>query len=424
MLCAITKRFNLDPARVLAVSACLLISLNVSCVPPRTQTAPTATSGAFLETATIAEPSPLPTMEAPQATVPGASPFGTPIASTIDRDGAASFQPVKFAVRYDAAIEQLPGGLYVLNVLVDRSAGIEAVAYSEVLGDSTGSMVSIGEIVRAYRVFFDGENTWLLAGFPTTNERSLIDLSDKSAATFHVCLEGWDTPSPSGNSLATICTPPDQPQPGQVAIELISLRNRGRVLLEIPSHSGRRNASNSIFWVTEESFIASVGPQDEPCLVRVDQQAMLCAVALLGKPIVVVSSDWIVVQPSVAEAQRVEVVSLDCFSRSADCVPVAEIASEELGAALFQWSPNGERLGVEFGVMLGSTSTRIGFYDTSGWQYHELAEFPPDHGIVGWCPDALCLVVSGEATYLVNLDGKVTNLALELSDPIAVIRVP
>jgi len=424
MLCAITKRFNLDPARVLAVSACLLIWLNVSCVPPRALTAPTATSGAFLETATIEEATDLPTVEATQATVPQASPFGTPIASNIDRDGAASFQPVRFTVRYDAAIENLPAGLYVLNVSVDRGAGIEAVAYTDVLGDSAGSIVAIGEIVRAYRVFFDGEDAWLLAGFPTTNVRYLINLSDKSAATFQVCLEGWDTPSPSGKWLATICTPSDRPQPGQVTIELISLRNREMILLEIPSHSGRRNARNSIFWVTEDSFIASVGPQDEPCLVRIDQHAMQCAVALLDKPVVVVSSDWILVQPSVVEAQRAEIISLDCFRHSADCIPIAEIASEELGAAVFQWSPDGERLGVEFGNILGSIHSRIGFYDTTSWQYHELAELPPNHGIVGWCPDGLCMVVSGETTYLVNLDGKVIDLALELSDPIGLIQIP
>jgi hypothetical protein len=34
------------------------------------------------------------------------------------------------------------------------------------------------------------------------------------------------------------------------------------------------------------------------------------------------------------------------------------------------------------------------------------------------------MVVSGETTYLVNLDGKVIDLALELSDPIGLIQIP
>jgi hypothetical protein len=327
-------------------------------------------------------------------------------------------------VDYAAAIEDLPAGLYVLDRSVERSTDTEELAFIELLGDSRVSLAAIGHMIRADRLFFDGENTWLLAGYPTTRERYLIDFSTKSAFAFRVCVERWNSPSPSGKWLAIICTPSDEPQPGHVTIELISLRNRERFLLEIPSHSGRRNASNMTFWVTEDSFIASLGQQDEPCLVRIDEQAMSCAVALLGKPFVAVSVDWMVVQPSVAESQRMEVISLDCFDHSADCFPIAEIASEELGAALFEWSPDGEKLGVEFGVMLGATSTRIGFYDTTNWQYHELAELPRDHGIVGWCPNGQCLVASGEDSYLIELDGTVTKLSLSFSDPIAVVQVP
>ena len=413
-----TSRSGFSLRRSAAAWACLVIWLTVSCVPGSTPSAPTDPSITSTDTATIPDPTPN------QVTVSPTASLGTQITLSVDQSGSAAFQPVDISAKYEAAMEGLPDGVYVLDRSVDGSAGTEELDFVEVLGDSRGSLVAIGQIVRADRLYFDGKETWALAGYPTSTTRYVIGLSERSATTFQVCLEGWDTPSPAGNWLATICTPPDQAQPGSVSIELISLRSRERSLLEIQSHSDRRNADNSIFWVTEDSFIASVGLQDEPCLVRIEEQSMSCAIDLLGKPILAVSSEWMVVRPSVVEAQRIEVISVGCFTNSAECTPVAEIASEELGAALFEWSPNGEKLGVEFGVMLGSTRTRIGFYDATDWDYHELAELPPDHGIVGWCPDGHCMLVSGEATYLVDLDGNITDLGLVLSDPIGLIRVP
>jgi hypothetical protein len=387
----------------------------------QTTSFPVAPSVAVMPTLTAtAEETPEPST----TVAPTPSPFGTQIALVVPTQGESVFEPLAVAIEYAQGMENLSSGLYLIDRILDTQEGTERLEFLEVETGRRGLLIEIGTFLRADSVFFDGTRTWVLGGYPTTRDRFVIDLSREIANAFEVCTEGWDRASPKGERLAVICTEPGETQGGKVVGEVISLLNGELTTFELPSHPGTRRADNFIYWVSEESFIASAGLEEEPCLVNLADKVMRCSLSLRGKPILAVSPDWVVARPSRGNTQAIEIFSMSCFLRLSRCEPVASISSQELSSSVFHWSPDGSMLGVESGLFMGSAATEVGYYDAATWTYHDLGDFPPNSGIVGWCPDTPCMILSGQSTYLVQVDDGTKLLPHALADPIAVLQVP
>jgi hypothetical protein len=406
-----------------AIVICFLILVSASCSKPKVEATSTSIE--------VTQPSIVPTLATKisepnftQTSEPAVIPFGTPIGiDEISQPGSA-FETVDILARIENAFQDLPVGIYVIDRRVDAGDRIEELRYADIHSDFEGTMLSIEELIRANNIYFNGIKTWLLAGYPTTKERYLLDLSQQRVVKFEVCIEGWDVPSSSGQWMATICTEPGEKQDGEVVVELISLEDEIIYQLRLPSHDDIRYADNFIHWVSEDTFIGLVGIDEEPCLIDITKKGMVCSLVLKDHPILAVSSDYLLTQRSNVIPYAFDIYSNDCFLQPSSCEPIFSFENEEFSSALFLWSPDGNYLAVETGKSLTSTKTTIAYFDLKSWAYYTLTGFPRDYGIVDWCPDSSCMVVSGEYSYVVGIDGQVEQLSYDLNNPIAVIEVP
>jgi hypothetical protein len=350
--------------------------------------------------------------------------YGTPIGIVEPSQTESIFTIVDIPARVEKSVEELPVGIYVIDRRVNAEDQIEELHYVAIRSDSEGVLVRIEELIRVNKIFFNGIYSWLLAGYPTTKDRYVFDLSQQRIAKYEVCVEGWDAPSLSGQRVVTLCTEPGERQDGEVVAELIELKNGVLSILGLPSHADIRYADNFIHWISKDTFISLVGISEEPCLIDITRNGMVCSLDLKDHPILAVSPDYLLTQQSNIIPYAFDIYSVDCFSTPSECEPIFSFENEEFSSALFLWSPDGNKLAVETGKSLTATNTKIMYFDSVSWTLYTLAEFPRDYGIVDWCPDSSCMVVSGEFTYLVGIDGQVEQLPYVLSHPIAVIEVP
>ncbi|KPK93498.1 MAG: hypothetical protein AMJ88_07325 [Anaerolineae bacterium SM23_ 63] len=359
-----------------------------------------------------------------QTLEPTSIPYGTPVGITESSQTKSIFETVDIPARVEESVEDLPAGIYVIDRRVNAEDRIEELHYAAIQSDSEGVLLSIEDLIRVNKIFFDGTYSWLLAGYPTTKDRYVYDLSQQQIVKYKVCVEGWDAPSLSGKWVVTLCTEPGERQDGEVVAELISLEDGMLSILGLPSHDDIRYTDNFIHWISEDTFIGLVGIDDEPCLIDITRNGMVCSLELKDHPILAVSPDYLLTQQSSVIPYAFNIYSVDCFTTPSECEPIFSFENEEYSSALFMWSPDRNKLAVETGKSLTATKTTIQYFDSASWTLYTLAEFPRDYGIVDWCPDSSCLVVSGEFTYIVGIDGQVDQLPYVLSHPIAVIEVP
>ena len=119
-----------------------------------------------------------------------------------------------------------------------------------------------------------------------------------------------------------------------------------------------------------------------------------------------------------------EIYLIDCFSDSSSCDPIVTLDDEYTSSNMMYWSPDESMLAVDFGDHLTSTTAEIGFYDTETWTYHYVSTFPRSSGFFEWCPDSSCMIIVGDPSYILYLDGTRQEIPHDLNHPIALIEVP
>jgi hypothetical protein len=341
--------------------------------------------------------------------------------------GEDVFQPIDSGVTFYDTFGDLPSGIYVIRRAVDSDIHKEVLSYASLETNQQEILISLDKILNLEGVFFNMGKMRILGGYPRMPLRYLFDLDNQNAFQFAICNDQHPVePSPSGRRLALICTKRGEIHDGKVVIEIISLEDGMDYYLQIPYQSNKRNASNKIFWVSDESFIAMVGPIEEPCLINITNPSMKCARALEGKPIQAVSNSWLVVNRSRGYRWIIDIHLMECFTDQSKCDTVATFDHEELGSASFHWAPNASMLGVIFSADMGSGNTKVGYYDTEVWEYHQIVELPGDYLFVDWCPDSSCLLVRENAQttgYLVYIDKHLEPLAPD-GFPMKLIEIP
>jgi len=360
---------------------------------------------------------------------PTQNPFGTQIGSTLTVPEESLFEPFDAHQTYYALFENLPPGLYLVDRVVGRDNNSEELLYVSIRNSNRGHLLSIEDLVEFLylkRVFFDHGETRILGGYPGTASRYLFDLSDQVTSQFTICNEGLDELNPSGRFLATICNESGQVQSGKIFIEILSFDDETGFTLEIPSHSDKRYASNRIHWVGDDNFIAHVGLNEEPCLINISDLGMRCAPELEGKPLLSISplGTYLLTNRSTGYTWIKDIHRIDCFLDQSKCDPIVTLDDERTGSSSLYWSPDETMLAVDFGDHLTSTTAEIGYYDTETWTYHQVAIFPRSSGFFEWCPDSSCMIIVGDPSYILYLDGTREEIPHDLNNPIAVIEVP
>ena len=350
--------------------------------------------------------------------------FGIPIIRMEMAQGSSLFQPLSVPVTYGTALEDLSPGLYVIEM--DSDTRSEELRYASVDTEQEGRLLLVNDHVYLKWIFYSMGKTRILGGYPRTDSRYLFDLSRQQSFQVPVCPEGSPEPSPSGLWLTTMCIVYGETQEGKVEVEVISLEDGTGFYLEIPSHSRKRYASNDIHWISNERFIAHVGPNDEPCLISIPDLGMRCAPALKDKPILSVSANLLAVRRSRGQIWIIDIHHMECFGDNKKCDPIVTFDDDFLGSSLLNWAPSEAMLGLVSSAGLGSGPTKIGYYDTATWQYHQLVEIPGDYLFVDWCPDSTCVVVRKNAEtsgYIIFLDGRLKPLMPD-GFPLELIELP
>lgn len=367
----------------------------------------------------------------PSTTIPTPQVIGTPLDARPVAEGASLFTDIEFPVRSHDALDSLPSGMYFLESSADSDASTELLAYVSAQSGERGLLQEAGEIVFFRKAYLHDGAARILAGSPFISRFHVFIPSLGTAKAFDRCQDRRPVGlSPSGGWMATICTPVDEPHGGTVVVEVISLIDGTATEILVNTESDRRFGSDFIHWVADESFVASLGPNDEPCLLDLADHGMRCAPGLAGKE--VASSDghgrWLLVyrrdgsDPRYWNAQ--DVYSFDCFNPSSSCDPVAQFDEEFASNTLMYWSPDATKLAVDSGDRLTSSTARFGYFGTDDWSFHELAVLSSDHVFFDWCPDGTCMVIVGDPTYLLYLDGTLEELPVELTSPIQLIKIP
>ncbi|HEY45662.1 MAG TPA: hypothetical protein G4O14_02625 [Anaerolineae bacterium] len=402
---------------IIALSACSKPPTTVITVKPtETFGTPSPTTSSTLT----------PTLVPSSTLTPTIKPYGTQIASTpLDHD-ASIFIPVEIPLLNETSLTDLSPDLLVIDSVVDRENRIEAIRYLSVFNSNQGNLFTLGDLINPDYFFFDGTDFWVFGGYPVTNTRYAINPPTESVFEFPVCTRGWDEPSPFGQKVSSICTEPGVNQDGVVVVEIISLRDGRRFQLEIPSHDNVRYANNFIHWIDEDSFIGLMGLNEEPCLVSISKLGMLCAPELVEKPLLSVSplGTYLLTNRSIGATWIKDVHLLDCFTDQSKCDPIVTLDDEKTGTSSLIWSPDETILAVDHGDHLTSTTAEIGFYDTETWTYHYVSTFPRSSGFFEWCPDSSCMIIVGDPSYILYLDGTRQEIPHDLNHPIALIEVP
>ncbi len=367
-----------------------------------------------------------PTLIPPSTSTPTIRSFGTQIARTpLDQD-ASIFIPIETTLLHETSLTDLSPDLFVIDLFADTENRIESFRYFSVYHGNQGNLFSLGEFINPDRFFFDGTNTWVFGGFPTTNTRYAINPSIESVYEFPVCTDGWDEPSPFGQWVGSICTEPGVKQDGLVVVEIVSLLDGKRFHLEIPSHDDVRYANNFLHWIDEDSFIGLIGLNEEPCLVSIPKLGMLCAPELKEKPLLSVSplGTYLLTNRAIGATWIKDIHLIKCFHDQKKCDPIATLNDEYTSSDMMYWSPDETMLAVDFGDHLTSTTAEIGYYDTETWTYHQVSIFPRSSGFFDWCPDSTCMIIVGDPSYILHLDGTRQEIPHDLNNPIALIEVP
>jgi hypothetical protein len=357
------------------------------------------------------------------------NPFGTQIVSIPFVPEDKLFEPFDTLITNFAVFEDMPSGVYLVDRVVSRDNNTEELLYFQITDSILGRLLTLenlAEFLHLDKIFFDNGETKILGGYPVTNTRYLFDLSNQEVLQFTICNEGWDEGNHSGRLIATICTESGQIQSGKINIEIISLNDRTSFTLEIPSHSEKRYASNRIHWVGNDSFIAYIGYSEEPCIVNIPNLGMHCAPSLIGKPLLSISpaGTYLLTNRSRGYSWIKDIHLMECFQDRMKCDPIATLDDEYTSSDMMYWSPDETMLAVDFGDHLTSTTAEIGYYDTETWTYHQVGIFPRSSGFFDWCPDSSCMIIVGDPSYILYLDGTREEIPHDLNNPIAVIEVP
>jgi len=363
-----------------------------------------------------------------QTLSPTVKPFGTPIERMTWPENGSLSQKVDIQINFGTSIDDLNPGSYIFYQDIDT----KALNYVSFDGSISGSMFSFEPPYDVYTFSTGKISTRIVGRFDIGVTRYIVDLARQSVLKLDpLCSEFLSVPSPAGKWLAIICTVPTGDQEGKIEIEIVSLENGVGFHLIIPFREGRRYAGNQILWVSDDSFIAHIGLEEEPCLASISKQGIRCASQLEGKEIVDVSplGTWLIMlrrdrfNPKYWSAK--DIYSLGCFESEQICEPVVELENEIDLEGLFYWSPDETMLGVVSGAGLSSASTKVGYYDTETWTWNLLETFEGDYIFVDWCPDNLCMMVrknGASSGHILYLDHRVEIFNDGL--PIQIIEVP
>jgi hypothetical protein len=153
---------------------------------------------------------------------------------------------------------------------------------------------------------------------------------------------------------------------------------------------------------------------------------MLCAPELVEKPLLSVSplGTYLLANRAIGATWIKDIHRVDCFTDQSQCDPVVTLDDERTGSSSLYWSPDETMLAVDFGDHLTSTTAEIGYYDTETWTYHQVSIFPRSSGFFDWCPDSSCMIIVGDPSYILYLDGTRQEIPHDLNHPIALIEVP
>ncbi len=337
------------------------------------------------------------------------------------------FQPADIRVIFDTSLDDLRPGTYILYQDGDKGG----VGYSSIDGTLRGSFFTF-EYPFAITINTNSGVTPRLVG---QSERGttyyVIDLRGQEVQKLTpLCTKHLPYLSPSGASLAQICTPESRQLEGSLELEVTSLDHGTTVHLVIEPRSGRRFSGGKITWLDDNHFIAEIGPDEEPCLVSLANQAMRCA-PLIRNELVDVSprGTWLRTGVSPQNTAMQEIYLLECFDNSARCYPVVTGLGDFDFPEEMYWSPDESKLAVltmRDGLL--EDPTEVGYYYTQTWTYHRIAVLPPEYGLLDWCPDSSCMVVArGLEISVLYLDGRMEPVPFPGGDTpglIAVIAVP
>jgi hypothetical protein len=341
------------------------------------------------------------------------------------------FQPVGFQVEFEGTLEDLSSGLYFLEDMPDSATRTERLRYLNASTGQRGLLVATEELVFFQTASVEERSSLVIAGSPHLATRFVIDLTAREAYEFEACHDGRPVmPSPQGHWLVTMCSQVGEDHGGTVQVQVVSLVSGEEIELNLAANATKRFGSDFVYWVTEDSFVAHLGPDEEPCLISLPGGEMRCAPSLAGKEISspAPGGNWLLVyrrdriDAEFWNAQ--DVYSFECFKPQAMCEPLAVFDDEFASDTSMRWSPDATRLAVDSGHPLSSPTAKFGYFDTDSWAFHELAVLPRASHLFGWCPDSSCLIILGEPSYLAYLDGRLEQLPVVPLSPIAVVEVP
>jgi len=349
------------------------------------------------------------------------NPFGTPISSVKWPEEGDLTQPVDIQVNFGDSLSVLPSGSYLLY----KDPTTRGLHYTSLDGSIQGMLFAF-EPLYSVATFLRGRITSRVVGLFElgVTTRYVVDLTRQTILKLNpLCHEAVGFPSPIGKLMAGICTQRRIQLDGEIVIEIVSLENGESYHLVLPFEEDIRYKSNLVDWVTDESFIALVGPGEAPCLVSIPDLGMCCVTALKDKRILAISENWLVVRRSEGNNWILEIFPMSCFHEKGACEPIT-LELETISSTRFRWSPDGTMLALDEGNHLTSTTAKIGYYDTATWTYNEVGVFSRDYGLLDWCPDSTCMLIVGEPSYIAYLDGRMEQLYFNPDHPLAVIEIP
>jgi hypothetical protein len=382
---------------------CLMVAvlLATSCAEQPTIIPPTSTSKPTVNLGTQQTKVKKPTATVTSSLTQTPSPIGTPIDISVSEVGISQ-SPME--VTFGVPIEELAPSIY-LTYKTDETPGL---GYLSIDMTQQGLLFSSSKKLSEM-VFLDQPSKVQVIGTIDPRTREVIDLTARSNRRLeHLCSDNKVFPSPDGIWLGQICTSIGEKQDGEVIVELLSLEDEMKLMLDIPSFSGFR-ADDVIYWVSSDAFISSFGVNREPCLINISEHSMRCASIPERQSVIGISQEkWILVGDSGTNIKTIYL--FDCLTSTDKCEIIHMLEDDFALQAEMHWSPDGTMLGVVSGAGIGSDTTTIGYYDTDNWELHILSEIPGDHFFVDWCPDSRCLVVMGNIPnqpggHIVYLDG-------------------
>ncbi len=399
-----------------------------SCTPPATKMPSTDTPSpshtATSQLSSTPSQSATPTVS-PTATFTPTStstPFGTQIGIVPWPEEGSLLQPVDIQVNFGTSLDDLPSGPYLLY----QDPENRGLDYSSFDGSIQGSLFAL-EPPYSVATFSKGRISPIIVGSfeRGIHTRYAIDMKSQCVLKLGPLCNGIiGFPSPNGQWMAGLCQRYGDRPEGKLIIELISLENGSAYHLDISTNIEKIYAHNYIPWVTDDSFIALFGPEEEPCLVSIPDLGMRCVTSLNDKRFLAISPDWLVVEDRENGLLIANILPIACFHDSQECKPAFTIDNVAINFTRFKISPDGSMIALDSSYQRTSTTSEIGYYDTETWTYHKIGVFARDYGLFGWCPDSSCMLIVGETYYLAYPDGRIERMPINPDYPLAIIEVP